>query len=190
MQIARINDEVITAESWIKQLKLSDEFPALVEKVIEQKLAVHVAKKAGISVAVEEIQARIEIGVVQKTVDQMVDTKPKARELISLLEDDPEQFADYAREHSLDDDTRAQGGYIGRMQRGSLNPSIESKLFNADIGEPLGPFTNAAELVYEIYQVNARHPAQLDEDTQRKVAKTLYDEWLRARAEEHVLEIA
>ncbi|HET9787306.1 MAG TPA: peptidylprolyl isomerase, partial [Pyrinomonadaceae bacterium] len=84
---------------------------------------------------------------------------------------------------------RVQGGYIGKVFRGSIAPSIEVKLFNAEIGEPLGPFTTQDELVYEIYQVSARHPAKLDDAIKSKIAKIIYNEWLQNCAREHILEV-
>jgi peptidylprolyl isomerase len=36
--------------------------------------------------------------------------------------------------------------------------------------------------------VNAKHPARLDDDTATEVQRLLREEWLRARAQEHVIE--
>ena len=44
----------------------------------------------------------------------LVDSEGKARELMAILEDDPESFPDMAREHSLAD-TKDEGGYIGKV---------------------------------------------------------------------------
>ena len=249
MQIARIDDELITAEDFVKFLKLENAFTALIENVMRNKLTAHAAKKMALSVEPEEVQTRVDqfrrleglhraqdthrylesLGV---TVDEfeshiietlycekmqarivtpeavedyfrlhapefeavdvshiVVESEAKAKELMSLLEDEPECFADYAREHSLDEDTRAQGGYIGKLLRGAMDPAIEAKLFNADLGEPIGPFTTQSELIYNIYQVNAKYPAALDDATRRKVAKRVYDEWLYSQAQEHILEV-
>jgi hypothetical protein len=45
--IARIDEEEITAEEFIKLLKLTGKFDSLIEDVITDKLTVHVAKKQG-----------------------------------------------------------------------------------------------------------------------------------------------
>ena len=249
MQVLRIDDEIITAEDFIKLLKLDNVFTDLIEDIVVNKLTVHAAKKMGLTVQPEEVQDRADqfrrveglhraqdtyqylenLGVTstdfeayiteslycEKMRDRIatpeaieeyfrlhspkfealeishivIESESKAKELVSLLQDEPECFAEYASTYSLDDETRAQGGYIGKVLRGSIVPSIEAKLFNAEIGEPLGPFTAQTELVYEIYQVNARHPAKLDDAIKSKIAKIVYDEWLQNCAREHSLEV-
>lgn len=117
----------------------------------------------------------------------VLDSEGKAREMISVLEDDPDSFEEMAREHSIAD-TREAGGLIGKVLRGSLRNDVESKVFNATVGELLGPFASPDRTVFEIFRVNTRHPASLDEDTVTEVRRLLKEEWLRARAQEHVIE--
>jgi peptidylprolyl isomerase len=110
-----------------------------------------------------------------------------AREMMSVLAEEPESFADMAREHSVAD-TREQGGRIGKVLRGALKPDIEARLFNARAGELLGPFPSHDQSCHEIFCVNARHPATLDADTAAEIRRVLREEWLVARAQEHVIE--
>jgi peptidylprolyl isomerase len=116
----------------------------------------------------------------------MLDTEGKAKEMISLLRDDPDCFAAMALEHS-NAETRAQGGLIGKVLRGSLKPDIEAKVFNAAVGALLGPFASPDRSSFEIFRVNAKHPATLDEDTAVEVRRLIREEWLAARAQEHVI---
>jgi peptidylprolyl isomerase len=111
-----------------------------------------------------------------------------AREMMSALQDDPASFAEMAREHSVDDGTRQQGGVIGKVLRGALKGDIEARVFNARAGELLGPFPSPDGAFYEIFCVNARHPAMLDADTAAEIRRLLREEWLMARAQEHVIE--
>ena len=62
-------------------------------------------------------------------------------------------------------ETRENGGVIGKVLRGSLEADVEAKVFNAAAGDLLGPFPSADRRFYEIFVVNAKHPARLDEDT-------------------------
>lgn len=117
----------------------------------------------------------------------VVESEGKAREMIAFLEDEPESFAEMAREHSLAD-TRDQGGVIGKVLRGALKTDVEAKVFNAAVGELLGPFAAADGSFYEIFTVNAKHPAALDDDTAAEVRRLLREEWLAARAQDHVIE--
>jgi parvulin-like peptidyl-prolyl isomerase len=118
----------------------------------------------------------------------VLDTESKAKEMIAVLTDDPDSFTEMAREHSIVD-TREQGGVIGKVLRGSLKTDIEAKVFNASAGDLLGPFPSSDKSFYEIFAVNAKYPATLDEDTAAEVRRLLREEWLFARAQEHIIEV-
>ncbi|MFO1361675.1 MAG: peptidylprolyl isomerase [Burkholderiales bacterium] len=117
----------------------------------------------------------------------VLDAEGKAKEMMSVLREDPESFAEMAREHSIAG-TRASGGVIGRVLRGALKTDVEAKVFNAAVGDVLGPFLSGDRSFYEIFMVTAKHPATLDEDTAAEIRRLLREEWLAARAQEHVIE--
>jgi parvulin-like peptidyl-prolyl isomerase len=117
----------------------------------------------------------------------VLDTEGKAKEMMSALADDPDSFAEMAREHSIGD-ARERGGIIGKVLRGSLKPDIEARVFNAAAGELLGPFPSPDRSFFEIFAVNAKYPASLDEDTSAEVRRLLREGWLQARAQEHIIE--
>jgi peptidylprolyl isomerase len=118
----------------------------------------------------------------------VLDAEGAAREMLSVLQEEPEAFAEMAREHSIDEGTREQGGVIGKVLRGSLKGDIEARVFNAREGELLGPFPSPDGACWEIFCVNAKHPASLDADTAAEVRRLLREAWLVARAQEHVIE--
>jgi parvulin-like peptidyl-prolyl isomerase len=117
----------------------------------------------------------------------ILDSEGKAKEMISVLRDDPDSFDEMAREHSIAD-TREHGGLIGKVLRGSLRGDVEAKVFNAAAGELLGPFASSDRTTFEIFRVNTKHPAKLDDETATEVRRVLREDWLRARAQEHVIE--
>ena len=117
----------------------------------------------------------------------VVDSEGKAKEMASILSEEPELFAEMAREHSIAS-TREQSGVIGKLLRGSLKTDIEGKVFNAAVGDLLGPFPSADRSFYEIFLVTAKNPAVLDAETAAEVRRLLREEWLAARAREHVIE--
>jgi peptidylprolyl isomerase len=92
-----------------------------------------------------------------------------------------------ARERSISD-TGEDGGYIGKVLRGALKTEIESRVFNANEGDLLGPFPSEDETCFEIFTVNAKRPSTLNEETMDEVRRLLRDEWLAARAREHIIE--
>jgi peptidylprolyl isomerase len=117
----------------------------------------------------------------------VLDSESKAKEMLAMLREDPDRFEEMAREHSIAD-TRERGGLIGKVLRGSLRSDVEAKVFNAAAGDLLGPFASGDRTTFEIFRVNAKHPARLDDDTATEVRRLLREEWLRARAQEHVIE--
>lgn len=117
----------------------------------------------------------------------VVDNDGMAKEMVSALREDPDSFADMAREYSIAE-TRETGGQIGKVLRGSLKTDIEAKVFNSQVGELLGPFSSADGSFHEIFMVNAKHPARLDDDTKTEVRRRLREEWLMARSQEHLIQ--
>jgi parvulin-like peptidyl-prolyl isomerase len=117
----------------------------------------------------------------------LLDSEGKAKEMISYLHDDPDSFAEMAHEHSIAD-ARGSGGVIGKVLRGSLKADIEAKIFNASVGDLLGPFASSDHSCFEIFAVTAKYPASLDEDVTSEIKRLLREEWLMARAQEHIIE--
>ena len=56
--LIRINDEVISTESFVNLLKLSGRFDSLIDDIVKEKLAVHSAKRIGIKLDPEIVQKR------------------------------------------------------------------------------------------------------------------------------------
>lgn len=118
----------------------------------------------------------------------VVQGEGKAKEIVSLLAEEPDSFAEIAVEQS-EAESAADGGRVGRVMRGALNPSLEARLFNAAVGDVLGPFEADAENAYEIFTVTAKHDAALDEATRDTVSELIYNEWLESAAREFKVEI-
>ena len=161
-----------------------DEFEAFVtDSLYLEKMMAQVCSDAAVARYFGRNAARFDSIEVSHMV---LDSEGKAREIISLLRDDPDCFADMVQEHSIAE-TRERDGLIGKLLRGSLRPDIEAKVFNAAVGDLLGPFAASDQASYEIFRVNARHSAVLDEDTAAEVRRLIREEWLAARAQEHVI---
>jgi len=117
----------------------------------------------------------------------VLDSEGKAREIFAILEDDMDSFEELAREHSISD-TREDGGYIGKVLRGSLQSEVESKVFNASAGDLLGPFAADDEACYEIFTINTKTSSSLNEETSDEIRRMIKEEWLAARAREHAID--
>lgn len=118
----------------------------------------------------------------------MVDSEGKSKEVVACLQDDPDGFSAMAQEHSLSASTRESGGLIGKVRRGMLPEDIEAKVFGATAGEILGPFPTKEGGLFEIFKVEAKEPAQLNDATRAEVRKLLYRQWLAKQVSEHKIE--
>jgi peptidylprolyl isomerase len=162
-----------------------DEFEAFItDSLYQEKMMEEVCSDAAVSAYFQMNSPKFDSMEISHI---LVDSEGKAKEILAYLEDDPDGFADMAAEHSLAD-TRENGGAIGKVLRGSLRGDIEARVFNANAGDVLGPFAAPDRSVYEIFRVDARHPAALNEDTAAEVRRLLREEWLLARAQEHIIE--
>ncbi len=247
--LIRIDDEIITTDHFIKFLKLTNEFPDLMERLIRNKITVHAAKKKGIEISAEELQQAADdfrrclglhrtkdtyewmerIGIApeefesfitehiykKKMVDIIVNDEAveryfqlnspefdtadiqhivvegedKAKELIELLNEQPEDFPDFVKEYSIDDETRDVGGKLKELQRGVLPNEIEARIFNARQGDIIGPFKLEGEDIYEIIQVKEIKSAELNDSTKEKITELLYDKWLQERMKDHCIDM-
>jgi parvulin-like peptidyl-prolyl isomerase len=245
--VVKIDGKAIGLDEFMRCLRLTGQFGALLDQFVRDRLAALAARKAGIQVTEAEIQERanqlrrvlglhraadtaryldamrvspeqweahITESLYQEKMMRMVggeqtvegyfklnmpkfdaievshivlESEAKAREVIAVLREDPDSFEEMAREHSTAD-TRQQGGLIGKVLRGSLRSDVEAKVFNAAAGDLLGPFPSPDRTTFEIFRVNAKRPARLDDDTGTEIRRLLREEWFQGRAREHVIE--
>jgi len=165
-------------------LTLDDFEQYVTEMILHEK----VLKQIGSDEAVEEYYSLNSPKFDSIEVSHIVlDSEGKAREIMAILEDDPESFEDMAREHSIAD-TREEGGYIGKVLRGALQTEVEAKVFNASEGDLLGPFPSGDERYFEIFTVNSKVPSTLNEETSEEVRRIIKDQWIAKRAQEHIIE--
>src|SRR5882724_12921959 len=245
--LVKIDGDEIDLGEFVRILKLTGQFEALLEQFVRDRLAALGARKAGIKVSEAEIQERADqfrrvrglhrasdtnryLDAMRVSLEEfeafitdslyqekmlakvcseqaalgyfklnspkfdsievshiVLDSEAKAKEMVAVLGDDPDSFDEMAREHSIAD-TREQGGVIGKVLRGSLRADVEAKVFNATAGDLLGPFASGDRTAFEIFLVNSKNSARLDEDTAVEVRRLLREDWFRARAQEHVIE--
>jgi parvulin-like peptidyl-prolyl isomerase len=172
---------------YLDALKISlDEFEDfIVDSLYQEKVMEKVCSEKAVSEYFQLNSPRFD-GI--EISHMVLDGEGKAKEMVSVLREEPELFDEMAREHSIAD-TRDRGGVIGKVMRGSLKPDIEAKVFNAAVGDLLGPFPSADGSVFEIFAINAKNPAKLDEETSAEVRRILREEWLLARSQEHIIEV-
>ncbi|MGI9326173.1 MAG: peptidylprolyl isomerase [Pseudomonadales bacterium] len=188
-QIRRVRGlhRAVDMNRWLDQLKVSlDEFEQfIIDSLRVERQNAELTSDAAVQEYFSSHSPKFDSVMVSHII---VDSEGKAREIIALLEDVPEMFGDLAREHSMAD-TAVDGGYIGTVLRGALAGDIESKIFNAEEGEVLGPFPSGDGKALEIFLIDAKRPAALDDSTAGEIRRILKEEWVRARAAESRVEM-
>ena len=117
----------------------------------------------------------------------LLETEAEAEEVLQKLEQGGD-FADLAREYSIDDSSSAEGGYLGFMMRGMMVKAFEESAFALSRGEVSGPVNS--EFGFHIIEVLDRiegfevsfEDARLEvieyfrEEKMNDYIQTLYDE--------------
>ncbi len=80
----------------------------------------------------------------------LLETKSEAEEVLQKLEQGGD-FADLARQYSIDDSSSAEGGYLGFMMRGMMVETFEEIAFALSRGEVSGPVNS--EFGFHIIEV-------------------------------------
>ncbi|MBA0126494.1 peptidylprolyl isomerase [Haloechinothrix sp. YIM 98757] len=115
-------------------------------------------------------QRRDELGVPQtrEIRNIVVDSEAAAEDVIAQLESGAD-FAELARESSLDGSTREDGGDLGRLSKDQLEKEYGQAAFSAEEGEVFGPVHN--DYGWNVGRVDNVHPAE--EATFDEVAEDL-----------------
>jgi parvulin-like peptidyl-prolyl isomerase len=132
--------------------------------------AVFVQVTASVSETVEQVHAR----------HILVASAPEAQNLLAQLQGGAD-FAELARQFTLDDSTRATGGDLGFFYRGLLTvPELEKAAFELQPAETSGVV--ASTRGFHIVQVLERDPQRplVPEDLQR-IRQQAFERWLAER---------
>jgi len=93
-----------------------------------------------------------------------------------------EAFADIAREVSIHEESRVNGGELGWFPYGALDDSISWTVSNLEIGDVSDPL-RTGEMSYSIFMVSERAVArEVDEDSMTILKARVLDDWI---TEEH-----
>ncbi len=166
-------------------ISLEDFEMFITDMLYQEKVMMQVCNEEAIEAFFQANSPRFECIEVSHIV---IDSEGGAKELMSVLSEDPDSFQEMAQEHSIAD-TRTEGGRIGKMIRGCLRGDVEAKVFNAQTGDLLGPFSAGDDEHFEIFRIDSKCPALLDDDARDEIRRLLRDQWLAAKAREHRIEM-
>jgi parvulin-like peptidyl-prolyl isomerase len=100
-----------------------------------------------------------------------------AQEIFYQIEEEEISFYEAAHLYDVDSRRRLQCGYEGRYYRRKLKPDIAAILFNAKVGQLLGPFKSSDE-TYDLFLVEEFFPPELTPEIYEDVLNQLFQEWL------------
>lgn len=126
-------------------------------------------------VADEALQARVEAITVL--------TEEEALDAIERIEAG-EEFAEVARDVSLDPGAEETGGEFDFTPQGGFNPAYDDYVFSAEVGELSEPLAGPGGGFY-VVRVLERETRPIEEDQKPALVNTAFEEWLeeaRARA--------
>ena len=106
----------------------------------------------------------------------MVADKNLASEIVMQVTEDGEDFHALAREHSLDEQTKGGGGYVGMVSRSMLSSDTSAKVFNAEAGDLVGPFEK--EGMFQLILVEEVIKAELNDEIKEGIKERIFNEWL------------
>lgn len=123
----------------------------------------------------EERQAsHILIAVADSTSDEAhAEAKRKAEDILAQVTEDPEKFADLAKEFSDDSGSAKSGGELGFLGKGVLVKEFEDALFQMESNEIRGPVETA--FGFHIIKLSEIKPAQVApvEEVEDSIEETL-----------------
>jgi len=141
---ARVEYVVFTPEAVLAQLQVSEaDAKAYYDKHAEQFALPERREVAHIL---------IRIPPEAKPADKQA-AREKAQQLLTQVQQNPQRFAELAKQHSQDPLTAAKGGALGTIQRGTIFPQVEQAAFAMAAGEVKGLVESPAGL--HILQVKA-----------------------------------
>lgn len=123
----------------------------------------------------------------------LVETEEEAQEVLDRLEAG-EDFAEVAQDVSTDTGSAERGGELGEFGRGQMVPAFDEAVFNAEVGEIVGPVET--DFGFHVIEVTDRVSQELDDvagDIREELAQreqtTRMEDWLAERVREAEVEV-
>ena len=150
------------------------------ERMLEEERIAEKLREALIDGEVERCFAERRLGFDAATISHLVARdRDAAAELRLQVVEEGADFHRLARRHSIDDETRPMGGFLGLVRRADLDAIAAAAVFGAEPGSVAGPLKDDAG--WRLILIEARHPAVLDDATRDEIRALLFEEWLDAR---------
>jgi parvulin-like peptidyl-prolyl isomerase len=181
-RISRGLEKADETKSWLKSTGLAvEDVEAFLEAgILRRKLAAKVIGDKEIEAYYKQNPREFEFARISHLV---VNDEGAAEELALSAREEGEDFADLAREHSVDTATRCGGGYVGlltRLQASGIPEDAADRIFAASVGDVVGPFpSGSGHCLVHVLEAGKR---PLDDGLKSSLRAKLFGGWLAKRA--------
>lgn len=175
--------------AWLELLGVSvDQFENFInEQLLKSQMIKVVTPKAAVEEYFKLNSPKFDTVDIYRIV---TDSEDKAKEVVALLEESPDSADEIVEEFSSEDQSQGECKKMNAVGRDQLEDEISAKVFSANVGDVLGPFQMKGQALYEVILVVDNHPAELSEAVRDQIVKTIYNDWLQKRFEEHSVTLA
>ncbi len=150
----------------------SDQRSAYQKNVIERKLLQDKVKASIEDNQIEAYFAEHQLDLEEVELYSIrLGNKETAEEIYAQITEEGENFHLLAMEHSLDEESKPRGGYVGKLSRSELTAEIEAAVFGAHPEAVVGLIKT--EKGYNLFKVGAVYPADLA-STRETIREELY----------------
>ncbi|GAB6926559.1 hypothetical protein JCM10914A_05420 [Paenibacillus sp. JCM 10914] len=174
----RENDllRVADVNEWLERhyMTLDDLADRVHAELIEAKVAAHVSLPL-IEPYFYEHRLSFDSAVISRIVMKEYGA---SRELLFRIEEG-DDFYTLARRYSVEEETKAAGGYVGEVTRVDLTPAVSAAVFGATMGEILGPIETKQGFL--LVKVEAIASAQLNESVREQIQSIVFEQWVDAK---------
>jgi len=126
----------------------------------------------------EPIRSQFGYHVIQKT-GERESPQAEAEDIAAQLADDPDAFADLAKQYSEDPETASDGGELGWVARYQLGRMQEDAVFALDEVGEISPVVDAGEAGIAIYRLLETSDSQeIDADRLDEIRSNGFERWL------------
>jgi peptidylprolyl isomerase len=167
----------------VNRLTATDLEEGLERNLLRQKLANHVTR-GQVAKYFADNRAQFDRARLRHLV---VDKEGVAQELLSRIQEEDADFAELARQHSIDQRTRASGGDLGIVSRQGMTRAIETGVFHGNNGAVVGPLKTDAG--YVLIQVEEILLGQLDAPTTAVIQENLFRNWIAQQVKNGQVEV-